>query len=83
MTRPIISKNTYYSGGLKAMSRLLFSNDDAPVFSYVAVAWADDIALGLGSQNVGSKSKAPACPSCLMLLTPGMICVSFILVMNS
>ena len=60
MTRPIISKNTYYSGGLKAMSRLLFSNDDAPVFSYLAVAWADDIALGLGSQNVGSKSKAPA-----------------------
>ena len=54
--RPIISKNTYYTGGLKAMSRLLFSNDDAPVFSYLAVAWADDIALGLGSQNVGSKS---------------------------
>ena len=62
MTRPIISKNTYYSGGLKAMSRLLFSNDDAPVFSYVAVAWADDIALGLGSQNVGSKSKVPCLP---------------------
>ena len=27
------------SGGLKAMSRLLFSNDDAPVFSYLAVAF--------------------------------------------
>ena len=44
------------------MSRLLFSNDDAPVFSYLAVAQADDIALGLGSQNVGSKNKAPCLP---------------------
>ena len=68
-----LTQQKYYSGGFKATSRLLFSNDDAPVFS---CCWLMIYPSGWEAKTWDPKAQS-------WPLTPGMICVSFILVMNS